>query len=164
MPVKGPLFSRHVGRTLTEMTESDQIRWYRLPGRSGKNLLRELYSRCDPGKTWDVFHRWQGEVFFTVFQRPAMKSMARGIYLIARFEDQTGMDVTDFFWLENTLGGGVHLCQGDFFEELLDLLLARPVQETIPANLRRREGEGLLEHYTNLLKETYRNADRRVPI
>ena len=111
-----------------------------------------------------MFHRWQGEVFFTVFQRPVLKSMARGIYLIARFEDQTGMDVTDFFWLENTLGGGVHLCQGDFFEELLDLLLARPVQEAAPVSLRRREGEGLLEHYSSLLKEMYRQADRRVPI
>ena len=42
--------------------------------------------------------------------------------LAARFENQRGEDVTSLFWLENITSGEIRLCEGDFVEELLDLL------------------------------------------
>ena len=55
--------------------------------------------------------------------------MPRGVYLLARFEDQTGMDITDLFWLENLSVAAIHLCEGDFFDELMDQLLRGPVRD-----------------------------------
>ena len=53
------------------------------------------------------------------------RELQRGVYLLSRFEDPTGLDVTGLFWLENVSVGVAHLCQGDFLEELFDLLLSR---------------------------------------
>ena len=50
------------------------------------------------------------------------RELQRGVYLLSRFEDPTGLDVTGLFWLENVSVGVAHLCQGDFLEELFDLL------------------------------------------
>lgn len=108
---------------MTDRTETGELRWLRLGRQSGRRLLRELYSRCAPRSVWDVFHRWQGEVYYTVLRRPLSQDLPRGVYLLSRFEDQTGLDVTGLFWLENVTVGVAHLCKGEFFEELLDLLL-----------------------------------------
>ena len=62
-------------------------------------------------------------------RRPVIRGMPRGVYLLARFEDQTGMDVTDLFWLENLAGGVIHLCEGEFFDELLDHLLDSTIRD-----------------------------------
>ena len=76
-----------------------------------------------------MFYRWQGEVYYTVLRRPLNRELQRGVYLLSRFEDPTGLDVTGLFWLENVSVGVAHLCQGDFLEELFDLLLSRYVRE-----------------------------------
>ena len=128
-PIQAPLLGRGTGRNIMARTEEGLLRWLRLGGSSGRRLLRELYWRVAPDRAWDVFHRWQGEVFFTVVRRSVVRGMPRGVYLLARFEDQTGMDVTDLFWLENLAGGVIHLCEGEFFDELMDQLLDSTIRE-----------------------------------
>ena len=66
-------------------------------------------------------------------RRPIVRGMPRGVYLLARFEDQTGMDVTDLFWLENLSVATIHLCEGEFFDELMDQLLEGPVRDAAMA-------------------------------
>lgn len=128
-PLRAPLLGRGTGRNILARTREGLLRWLRLSGNSGRRLLRELYWRTSPDQAWDVFHRWQGEVFFTVVRRPVIRGLPRGVYLLARFEDQTGMDVTDLFWLENLAGGVIHLCEGEFFDELLDQLLDSTIRD-----------------------------------
>lgn len=161
-PVRSPAVSRSTGRTLTTLTESGHIRWLRLSGQGRRKLLRELYCRCAPQRVWDVFHPWHGEIFYTVFRRPPARGLHRGVYLLSRFEDQQGMDITDLFWLENVTGGVVHLCEGEFFEELLDLLLSRPAGEIVLHGGRRRS-QDLAAAYSCLLKEAYDKLDRSLP-
>ena len=158
-PSLSPYLSRSAGRVLTDMTENGELRWMSLSGKSASRLLRDLYSRCSPRQVWDVFHRWQGEVYFTVLRRPLHRDLHRGVYLLSRFEDQTGLDVTGMFWLENVSVGVAHLCQGEFFEELLDLLFSRyPMQGKLP-NVR-PWGQDLVGEYSHLLKETFAQYSR----
>ena len=58
------------------------------------------------------------------------------------------------FWLENVSVGVAHLCQGEFFEELLDLLLS---QYTMQGTLSHTRfwGEDLVGGYSHLLKEAF---------
>ena len=72
------------------------------------------------------------------------------------------MDITDLFWLEHVAGGVIHLCEGEFFEELLDLLLTRPAGEIVLHGGRRRS-EDLAATYAGLLKEAYDKLDRSLP-
>lgn len=160
-PVRCPVMNRNITRAMMTLTESGGIRWVRLGGQGRRKLLRELYCRCDPRRAWDVFHRWQGELYFTVFQRPPIRGLHRGVYLVSRFEDQRGMDITDLFWLEHVTGGIVHLCDGDFFEELLDLLLSKDSVE-ITLHGGRRRTEDLPATYSTLLKEAYDKLERGV--
>lgn len=158
-PSLSPHFSRSDGRVLTDMTENGELRWMRLAGQSAGHLLRDLYSCCAPSRVWDVFHRWQGEVYFTVLRRPLTRDLHRGIYLLSRFEDQTGLDVTGLFWLENVSSGVAHLCRGEFFEELLDQLLSRyTMQGQLPPV--RPWGQDLVGEYSHLLKETFAQYSR----
>ena len=160
-PARGPVMNRNMARSMMTLTESGAIHWVRLGGQGRRKLLRELYCRCAPKRAWDVFHRWQGELFFTVFQRPPIRGLHRGVYLVSRFEDQRGMDITDLFWLEHVTGGVVHLCDGDFFEELMDLLLSRDSVE-ITLHGGRRRAEDLPATYSALLKEAYDKLERGV--
>ena len=81
------------------------------------------------------------------------------MYLLSRFEDQTGLDVTGMFWLENVSVGVAHLCQGEFFEDLLDLLISRyPMQGKLPPV--RPWGQDLVGEYSHLLKETFAQYSR----
>ena len=77
-PSRAPYLSRGAGRALTDRTETGELRWLRLGRQSGRRLLRELYSRCAPRSVWDVFHRWQGEVYYTVLRRPLSQDLPRG--------------------------------------------------------------------------------------
>ena len=77
-PSRAPYLSRGAGRALTDRTETGELRWLRLGRQSGRRLLRELYSRCAPRSVWDVFHRWQGEVYYTVLRRPLSRRMKAG--------------------------------------------------------------------------------------
>ncbi|MDO4516657.1 MAG: hypothetical protein Q4C76_05950 [Bacillota bacterium] len=158
-PARGPAMNRNMARAMMTLTESGGIQWIRLGGHGRKKLLRELYCRCDPRRAWDVFHRWQGELYFTVFRRSPIRGLHRGVYLVSRFEDQRGMDITDLFWLEHVSGGVVHLCEGDFFEELMDRLLA---EERVEITLHggRRRAEDLPATYAALLKEAYDRLER----
>lgn len=158
-PSRAPYLSRGAGRALTDRTETGELRWLRLGRQSGRRLLRELYSRCAPRSVWDVFHRWQGEVYYTVLRRPLSQDLPRGVYLLSRFEDQTGLDVTGLFWLENVTVGVAHLCKGEFFEELLDLLLSRPTRETALPAARPRE-ETMVSGYSYLLQEAFEQYGR----
>lgn len=158
-PSLSPYLSRSTGRVLTDMTESGELRWMSLSGKSASHLLRDLYGLCSPRQVWDVFHRWQGEVYFTVLRRPLTRDLHRGVYLLSRFEDQTGLDVTGMFWLENVSVGVAHLCQGEFFEDLLDLLISRyPMQGKLPPV--RPWGQDLVGEYSHLLKETFAQYSR----
>ena len=158
-PSRAPYLSRGAGRALTDRTETGELRWLRLGRQSGRRLLRELYSRCAPRSVWDVFHRWQGEVYYTVLRRPLSQDLPRGVYLLSRFEDQTGLDVTGLFWLENVTVGVAHLCKGEFFEELLDLLLSRPTREAALPAARPRE-ETMVSGYSYLLQEAFEQYGR----
>ena len=158
-PSRAPYLSRGAGRALTDRTETGELRWLRLGRQSGRRLLRELYSRCAPRSVWDVFHRWQGEVYYTVLRRPLSQDVPRGVYLLSRFEDQTGLDVTGLFWLENVTVGVAHLCKGEFFEELLDLLLSRPTREAALPAARPRE-ETMVSGYSYLLQEAFEQYGR----
>jgi len=140
-PIQAPVLGRSIGRNVMARTQDGQLRWLRLGGSSGRRLLRELYWRVAPDRVWDVFYRWQGEVFFTVVRRPVVRGMPRGVYLLARFEDQTGMDITDLFWLENLSGGVIHLCEGEFFDELMDQLLSGTIREASMAGGGWQEGD-----------------------
>lgn len=158
-PLRSPYLSRGAGRVLWDMTETGELRWLRLGGQGSRRLLRGLYSRCAPRDVWDVFHRWQGEIYYTVLRRPLTKDLPRGVYILSRFEDQTGLDVTGLFWLENVSVGVAHLCQGEFFEDLLDQLLTRPTREaTLPLGYPREET--MVSGYSYLLKETFAQYDR----
>ena len=69
------------------------------------------------------------------------------------------MDITDLFFLENVTGGIVHLCQGDFFDELLDQLLSTSGREVVLHGGRRR-ADDLPAAYANLLKDAFDQMDR----
>ena len=71
------------------------------------------------------------------------------------------MDITDLFWLEHVTGGVVHLCDGDFFEELMDLLLSKDRVE-ITLHGGRRRAEDLPATNSVLLKEAYDKLERGV--
>ena len=158
-PNRAPYLGRTSGRLLMDMTETGELRWLRLGLSGGRRLLRELYGRCAPRQVWDVFYRWQGEVYYTVLRRPLNRELQRGVYLLSRFEDPTGLDVTGLFWLENVSVGVAHLCQGDFLEELFDLLLSRYVREaSLPVY--RPRAETMVSGYSYLLKETFDQYDR----
>lgn len=158
-PVRAPFLSRNVGRVLREMTEQEEISWLKLGGRDGRRLLRELYCRRDPNRSWDVFVPWQGEAFFTVFRRRPARHLPRGVYLLARFRDQTGQTITDLFWLENLMSGTAYQCEGDFFDDLLDLVRARPRREVVlPGRLRWEED--LVGGYVSLLKQAFDRYNR----
>ena len=158
-PIRAPFLSRNVGRVLTELTGNGELRWLRLTGRGGRALLRELYCRRDPHRAWDVFHHWQGELFFTVVRRPPARHLPRGVYLLTRFEDQRGLDVTDLFWLENQMGGVAHLCEGEFFEELMELLLTQGRLSAALPLLSRREADPI-GAYSHRLKEAFDKQTR----
>ncbi len=153
-PFRAPLLDREVGNALMEWTQGGGIRWYRLSKRSGRRFLRGLYALSDSRRSWDVFHRWQGEVYYTVFRRSPGKGLRRGVYLLSRFEDQTGLDVIDLFWLENIGCGVVHLCEGEFFEELLDLLLTVSIRETPLQGVIDRRGDQAAQ-YESLLRASF---------
>ena len=153
-PVRAPFLGRGVGRILLDRMETDEIRWCHLSGLGARRLLRELYFLCDCRRVWDVFHRWQGEVFFTVIQRPKYRGIRRGVYLMARFEDQTGADVTNLFLLENVSSGVAHLCEGEFFDDLMDRLLMSVDREVSLPGFGLR-GEDLLARCYNRLKQSF---------
>ena len=108
-PSLGAYLTRQAGRILEARTESGQLRWLRLNNQSGRMLLRALDCRCAPSLAWDVFHRWNGALYFTALRRPLGGELPRGVCVLARFEDQTGRDVTSLFWLSNVTGGEVRL-------------------------------------------------------
>lgn len=153
-PLRSPYLGRNVGRSLMNLTELGRIRWLRIEGQGRQKLLREIYCRRSPRTAWDVFHWWQGDLYFTVLQQSPIRGLDRGVYLLSRFEDQRGMDVTDLFWLENLAGGIVHRCGGEFFEELLDMLIREPIRG-IALHGGRRRSEDLLATYHDLLKEAF---------
>lgn len=153
-PFRAPMLERELGNALMEWTQAGGIRWFRLSKRSGRRFLRGLYALSDSRRCWDVFHRWQGEVYYTVFRRSPGKGLRRGVYLLSRFEDQTGLDVIDLFWLENVSCGVIHLCEGEFFEELLDLLLTVSVRETPLQGVIDRRGDQAAQ-YESLLRGTF---------
>lgn len=159
-PTRTPFLGHGAGRLLMTATEAGDVRWLRLDGRAARRLVRRLYCACAPRTVWDVFHRWRGEVFFTVFRRPPFSGLRRGSYLLARFEDQTGQDVTDLFWIENVTGGLVHLCEGAFFDELLDQLLARPAREAVLRPGGRALGADPIARLDHQLKATFDEYDR----
>ncbi|MCF0123757.1 MAG: hypothetical protein HUJ67_06560 [Ruminiclostridium sp.] len=150
--------TRVMARSMMNLTENGVIPWIRLDGQGRRKLLRELYCSCDPRRAWDVVHRWQGDLFYTVFQRPPIRGLRRGVYLVSRFEDQRGMDITDMFWIEHMSKGVVHMCKGESFAELLDLLLTQDVQE-ITLHGGRRRGEDAPVVYAELLKEAYQRME-----
>lgn len=160
-PVRTPELPRSAGRAMLAMTQNGQLTWLRLGGQGKRKLLRELYSRYAPRYVWDMFHHCQAQVYFTFIHRPPVRGLHRGVYLISRFEDQRGMDVTQLFWLENINCGVVHLCDGDFFEELADMLLARPAREVVMHGGRRR-ADDLAAAYAGLLKEAYEKVERGI--
>ncbi|HIY31808.1 MAG TPA: hypothetical protein H9833_00960, partial [Candidatus Evtepia faecavium] len=55
--------------------------------------------------------------------------------------------------------GVAHLCQGDFLEDLFDLLLSHYVRETALPPVRPL-GEGMASGYVYLLKEIFDQYDR----
>ena len=158
-PRKAPHLGMNVGRSLKNLTELGRIRWLRIEGQGRQKLLRELYCRRAPRTAWEVFHRWQGDLYFTVLQTSPIRGLDRGVYLLSRFEDRRGMDVTDLFWLENIAGGAVHRCEGEFFEELLDMLVREPCRG-IALHGGRRRSEDLLATYHDLLKEAFYKVHR----
>ncbi|MBQ9851597.1 MAG: hypothetical protein IJO69_02555 [Ruminiclostridium sp.] len=158
-PIRAPHLGMNVGRSLKNLTELGRIRWLRIEGQGRQKLLRELYCRRAPRTAWEVFHRWQGDLYFTVLHRSPIRGLDRGVYLLSRFEDQHGMDVTDLFWLENIAGGAVHRCDGEFFEELMDLLIREPCRG-IALHGGRRRSEDLLATYHDLLKEAFDKVHR----
>ena len=158
-PGKAPHLGMNVGRSLKNLTELGRIRWLRIEGQGRQKLLRELYCRRAPRTAWEVFHRWQGDLYFTVLQTSPIRGLDRGVYLLSRFEDRRGMDVTDLFWLENIAGGAVHRCEGEFFEELLDMLVREPCRG-IALHGGRRRSEDLLATYHDLLKEAFYKVHR----
>ena len=158
-PIQSPYLGMNVGRSLKNLTELGRIRWLRIEGQGRQKLLRELYCRRAPGLAWEVFHRWQGDLYFTVIQSSPIRGLDRGVYLLSRFEDRRGMDVTDLFWLENIAGGVVHRCGGEFFEELLDMLIREPTRGIVLHGGRRRSAD-LLATYHDLLKEAYSKVHR----
>ena len=143
---------------MTDRTETGELRWLRLGRQSGRRLLRELYSRCAPG-VCGMCSTGGREVYYTVLRRPLSQDLPRGVYLLSRFEDQTGLDVTGLFWLENVTVGVAHLCKGEFFEELLDLLLSRPTREAALPAARPRE-ETMVSGYSYLLQEAFEQYGR----
>lgn len=146
--------SPSAGRALFQGIENGSTTWVHLNGQGRQKLLRELYCACNPRQVWDVFHQWQGELYFTVFRRAPGQGLRRGIYLLSRFEDQQGMDITDLFFLENVTGGIIHLCKGDFFDELLDRLLDQTGQEVVLHGGRRRAYDAPAA-YSHLLKDAF---------
>lgn len=158
-PHRSHLLDRTVGRGLSQWSSDGTVRWVRLGGQGSQKLLRELYCRCDPRRVWDVFHRCQADIYYTVFRRPPGRGLRRGVYIISRFEDQRGMDITDLFWLENLTGGVVHLCGGEFFDELLDQLLSKISREVVLHGGRRRS-EDLAATYASLLKDAFDKLER----
>lgn len=153
-PGLSPYLSRSAGRVLMDMTQTGQLRWLHLGSKSAQWLLRDLYGRCAPRQLWDVFCRWRGESYFTVLRRPLTRELVRGVYLITRFKDETGRDVTNFFCLETVSVGVVHLCQGEFFEELLNLLHGQYTHSGSLPYLRPRE-DRMVEEYSDQLKEVF---------
>lgn len=158
-PNRAPYLTRGAGRLLSDRTDTGEIRWLKITGPSGRRLLRDLYAQCAPRAMWDVFYRWQGEIYFTVLRHPLSRDLRRGVYVLSRFEDQVGLDVTGMFWLENLSLGVAHLCQGDFFEELLDQLLSRAIREAALPAFRPRP-ENPVGGYSHLLKEAFDQYNR----
>ena len=122
-PSLSAYLTRQAGRVLQDRSESGELRWLRLNNQAARMLLRELYCRCAPNLAWDVFHRWNGALYFTALRQPLDGELPRGVCVLARFEDQAGREVTSLFWLENVTGGTARLCEGEFLEDLLDQLL-----------------------------------------
>ncbi|MBR5534771.1 MAG: hypothetical protein IKU62_07995 [Ruminiclostridium sp.] len=158
-PMKAPYLGMNVGRSLKNLTELGRIRWLRIEGQGRQKLLRELYCRRAPRTAWEVFYRWQGDLYFTVIQSSPIRGLDRGVYILSRFEDRRGMDVTDLFWLENIAGGAVHRCEGEFFGELLDMLIREPCRG-IALHGGRRRSPDLLATYYDLLKEAFFQVNR----
>jgi hypothetical protein len=158
-PMKSPQLGMNVGRSLKNLTELGRIRWLRVEGQGRQKLLRELYCRRAPRIAWEVFHRLQGDLYFTVLQNSPIRGLDRGVYILSRFEDRRGMDITDLFWLENIAGGVVHRCDGEFFEELLDMLIREPCRG-IALHGGRRRSQDLLAAYHDLLKEAFYKIHR----
>ena len=67
--------------------------------------------------------------------------------------------MTGLFWLENVSVGVAHLCQGEFFEDLLDFLVSRYTREAVLPLGRPRE-ETMVSGYSYLLKEIFAQYDR----
>ena len=155
-PVLAPSLGRGVGRSIIQFSQSGKLRWMRLGGR---RLLRDLYWRVAPRQVWDAFFRWRGEAFYTVVRRPLVNGMPRGVYILTRFEDQTGKDVTDLFWLESVSSGRIHLCAGEFFEELMDELLPGDQRIVAMSGMRWHEGD-YLDRVMARLKEQFDKASR----
>ena len=123
-----------------------------------------LFSREGEETREKDFDDWNREMcirdrYYTVLRRPLNRELQPGVYLLSRFEDPTGLDVTGLFWLENVSVGVAHLCQGDFLEELFYLLLSRYVREaSLPVY--RPRAETMVSGYSYLLKETFDQYDR----
>lgn len=152
--VLSPYLSRSAGRLLMDMTQTGRLRWLRLGSKGAQRLLRDLYGRCAPRQRWDVFVGWRGETYCTVLRRPLTRELVRGVYLITRFKDRTGQEVLGFFFLETLSVGVVHLCQGEFFEALMDLLHGQDTRSGSFPSLRPRE-DRLVEEYSDQLKEMF---------
>ena len=155
-PVPGPILSRVSLRALIGLTQAGKLRWVRL---NGSRLLRELYWRTVPGRVWDPYFRWQGDVFFTVIRRPPVPEFQRGVYILSRFEDHTGQDVTGLFWLESGTGGAIRLCGGELLDELMDQLLPVGQRAVAPPGLRWHETEDV-NRIMLRLKEVFDKSGR----
>lgn len=159
-PLRGPHLSKTAGRTLLQWTEHGELLWVRLNGRGKRRLLRELYCRCAPRQVREAFQPWPEALYFTVVRRSPMGELPRGVYLACQRTDAYGRRGGDLFWLEHVDGGVVHLCEGDFFGDLLDRLLDGDSPEIVLHGGHRRTAD-LPGAYAALLKEVYDRLEQR---
>ncbi len=159
-PIRGPFLSKTVGRTLLQLTQRGELLWVRLNGQGRRRLLRELYCRCAPRQVREAFVPWPEALYFTVVRRAPMRELPRGIYLACQRELPYGRSGGDLFWLEHMDSAVIHLCQGDFFDELLGSLLETDAPEIVLHGGHRRTAD-LPGTYAVLLKEAYDKLEQR---
>ena len=111
-PSRAPYLSRGAGRA-TDRTETEGTslaaagQTERPPAPPGA-----VQPLCPPGVCGMC--STGGRRFTTVLRRPLSQGICPGGLPSLRFEDQTGLDVTSLFWLENVTVGVAHLCKGEF--------------------------------------------------
>ena len=70
-----------------------------------------------------------GEVYYTVLRRPLSQDLPRGSTFSPGLRTRPAWMSPACSGWRMSLWGVAHLCKGEFFEELLDLLLSRPTRE-----------------------------------